>query len=36
MLPFNGASIFQPTATVNLAELVALAARPRGPDAQLR
>jgi nucleoside-diphosphate-sugar epimerase len=27
ILPFNGESIFQPTATVNLAELVALAAK---------
>jgi nucleoside-diphosphate-sugar epimerase len=30
VLPFNGASVFQPTATVNLAELVALAARTPG------
>ena len=30
VLPFNGESVFQPTATVNLAELVALAASKPG------
>ena len=37
VLPFNGESVFQPTATVNLAELVASGRQQaRPPDAQLR